>query len=123
MDRRAEEDRRKIERFTSPPVREHFKQIKICVRLFSVITFGGVNYSLINGVLSRSPADLTFGFFMAFIFTLLTAFLHRYASSISDYLENESIYNLDRAMERQSILWIVSMFLAIMWTVVYFVFN
>lgn len=123
MDRRAEEDRRKIERFTSPPIREHFRQIKVCVRLFSIITFAAVIYSLISGVLSQSPADLTFGFFMAFVFALLTAFLHRYALSISEYLANESIYNLDRSMERQSILWIVGIFLAIMWVIVYFVFN
>ncbi len=123
MDRRQEEDQRKTERFSSPPIREHFRQINICVRFLYVLTFSGSGFCLVRGIALGGAVDISFGFFMAFIFGLFTAFLYRYSSAINDYLHNESIGNLDKAMERQSVFWMISAFMSVIWTLVYFVFN
>lgn len=123
MDRRQEEDRRKVDRFSSPPIREHFRQINICVRFLTVLTFGGSVFCIVRGVATGGAVEISFGIFMGFIFALLTAFLYRYSVAIHDYLYNESVNNLDKAMERQSVFWIVTTFMAVVWTLVYFVFS
>jgi hypothetical protein len=123
VDRKQEEDRRKTERFSSPPIREHFRQINICVRFVFVLTFAGAIFCLVRGFSLGGAEEISFGFFMAFVFGLLTTFLYRYSSGIHDYLYNESIGNLDKAMERQAVFWMIATFMAVIWTLVYFVFN
>ncbi|MEK6555119.1 MAG: hypothetical protein AABZ31_07765 [Bdellovibrionota bacterium] len=122
MDRRQEEDRRKVERFSSPPVREHLRQIAMCLRFLSVLTFSGEAYGLVKGVLSGISVDVAFGVFTAFVFGCITVLMHRYAAGIKDYLFNESVGNLEKAMERQAMFWIVLCFLALIGVVGFFVY-
>lgn len=123
MDRRQDDDRRKVDRFSSPPIREHFRQINICARFLFVLTFAGAIFALVRGFSLGGAVEISFGFFLAFIFTLLTVFLYRYSVAIQDYLYNESLGNLDKAMERQSVFWMVTAFMSVVWTLVFFVFN
>lgn len=87
------------------------------------MTFSACVYCLVRGFSIGGVEEISLGFFLAFIFGILTAFLYRYSVAINAYLYNESVANLDRAMERQSVFWIMAVFVAIIWTIVYFVFN
>ena len=122
MERRQEEDRRKVERFSSPPVREQMRQIGMCLRFLSVLTFSAFAYSLVRGFLSGTSTDVTFGVFVAFVFGCLTIVMHRYAAAIKDFLFNESVGNLEKAKERESVFWIVLCFLALISTVSFFLY-
>jgi hypothetical protein len=123
VDRRQEEDRRMAEPVSNPCVREHLRQINICLRFVFTMTFAGAIFSLVRGFSLGGADEISLGAFMAFGFGLITVFLYRYSSAIQDYLYSETTGNLDKAMERQSVFWMVSTFMAVIWTIVYFVFN
>jgi hypothetical protein len=115
QERRGEtnsDDRRKIERITSPQMRIHFQQIRWVMLFLAILMVGSSIYNFIGGVagsLSSSGSVLEFstGLFMGVIFFILAFVFWRYHHSIKLFLENESASNLDRMMERQTISWIV----------------
>lgn len=126
MDRREDsDDRRKVERISSPPVREHFKQISMCLRFLLVLTFAGAVYSVARGFVQAgaTAVDTSFGLFMGFIFGFITVLLFRYATAIQEYLATESVGNLDKVMERQSIFWIAISFLTLIWVIAFFIYS
>jgi uncharacterized MnhB-related membrane protein len=124
MERRQDgEDRRKIERFSSPPVRLHFRQINIFIHFLTILCFCGALYNIFHGIRLGTPVEITFGVFMAVIFGMLAAALYGYSVAIQAFLTNESISNLDRAMEKQSALWFLIFVLTLIYTIVYFIFG
>ena len=122
MDRRQDDDRRKVERFSNPPIREHLRQIAMCLRFLSVLSFSAGAYALIKGVLSGISVDVAFGVFTAFVFGAVTILMYRYAAGIKDYLFNESVGNLEKASERQAMFWIVLCFLSLIAVIGFFVY-
>jgi hypothetical protein len=60
---------------------------------------------------------------MAVMFGLITVALYSYSLAIQEFLNNESLSNLDRAMERQSVFWFLVFVLSFLYTIVYFIFG
>jgi hypothetical protein len=122
MDRRQDDDRRKVERFSNPPIREHLRQIAMCLRFLSVLSFSAGAYVLVKGLMSGISSNVAFGVFTACVFAVFTVLMHRYAAGIKDYLGNESVGNLEKASERQAMLWIVLCFLAVIMCIGFFIY-
>jgi hypothetical protein len=120
--REKSDDRRKIERFTNPPVRSHFKQIHLFINFLTVFTFSTGVYHVAMGFYKGDSGSVVMGIFMGIMAFVVTTFMFRYSRALKDYLANESLGNLDRAMETQSGLWFVIAFMTIIYTIVYFVF-
>ena len=97
--------------------------MQIFVNFLTVLAFSAGVYHLFLGFYHGHPDTVTMGVFMAILAFVLTYFLFGYGRSLQDYLANESLGNLDRAMEKQAALWFVIFFLATIYTVVYFVFG
>jgi hypothetical protein len=125
LERRHEqkEDRRKIERFTNPPVRSHFRQIHIIINFLTLLSFAGGVYHLARGFYHGDSDNIVMGVFMSVLAFVVTTFMFRYGTALRDYLSNESLGNLDRAMETQSALWFVIAFMSGIYTVIYFIFG
>jgi hypothetical protein len=121
--RQDNDDRRKIERFSSPPVRAHYRQINIFIHFLTLLSFAAGVFHLGRGFYIGQPREVTMGVFMAVLAFVLTYFLFAYGKSLSDYLANESLGNLDRATEKQVALWFVISFLTVAYTLVYFIFG
>jgi hypothetical protein len=123
VDRRQEEDRRTTERYSSPPIREHCRQINICLRFLLLLAFAASIFCLVRGFSVGGVEEISLGVFLASIFGVVAAFIYRYSVALSAYLHHESVANLDRAMERQAVFWMVASFMSVIFTLVYFVFN
>ncbi len=97
----------------------------MCLRFLLVLTFAGAVYSVVRGFVEAgsTAVDTSFGLFMGFIFGFVTVLLYRYAAAIQDYLVNESLGNLDKVMERQSIFWIATSFLTLVWVIAFFIYS
>jgi len=121
--RQDQEDRRKIERFSNPPVRSHFKQLHILVTYLLVIAFSAGVFHLARGFYFFSPEAISMGVFMAILAFVLTAFMYRYRVALGDYLAKESLGSLDRAMESLAALFFVIAFLATIYSLTYFIFG
>ncbi|MEQ1664857.1 MAG: hypothetical protein ABL927_05725 [Bdellovibrionales bacterium] len=115
QERRGEtnsDDRRKIERITSPQMKIHFQQIRWVMLFLAFLMIGSSIFNLVSGISSGimaggSVLEFSSGFFVGVIFFTLAFVFWRYHHSIKLFLENESASNLDRMMERQTISWIV----------------
>lgn len=111
QERRGEtnsDDRRKIERITSPQMKIHFQQIRWVMLFLAILMVGSSIYNLVSGIMAGgSVLEFSSGFFVGVIFFTLAFVFWRYHHSIKLFLENESASNLDRMMERQTISWIV----------------
>lgn len=112
MDRRAEEDRRKVDRFSHPQIQVHFRQTQFCLRFLVILTAIGAVFSVVKGLATGQSQDFAFGVFLATLLTCVLVLLHRYHIGIRDYLTNESVGNLDKVIERQFQFWMVFSFLA-----------
>lgn len=123
MERRNDsDDRRKIERFTNPPVRSHFRQTQILINIMSLFAFSAGIFQLGRGFYYGMPETVTMGVFKSVLAFVVTVFLIRYGKALTNYLANESMGSLDRAMESQAALWFIIFFLTIIYGITYFVF-
>lgn len=119
-DRRHDaDDRRIIERFSSPHMNSHLKQMR-WVLLFLILLSGGA--AIYNGITAVTRTGISYNVFCVVKFFTLALLFWRYYSSILLFLENESSSNLDRMMERQIIAWIAIGFFSSIYAVSIMIF-
>ncbi len=126
MDRRTvieeSHDRRKIPRFQN-------KSIYVTLTEIRRWTLGFCAILLLLGIgplvesLVVNPSDLTRRTFFLVAFCLLALPLYRYSKSIKFYLANESITNLERLFEDQSLLLKTIGILGTIFSIVYLIFS
>ncbi len=117
------EDRRKIERFSNAAVVQNFGQIRnFTYAIMAIAFFKGV-FHLYTGVSEGTPESLTYAIIAAILLFFMTGFLLRYSSALSAYLKNESVGNLERALEHQTQLFFVTTFYIIMAIAAFAIFG
>lgn len=117
MERRQEEDRRKVERVSNPAIREQLRLIGICLKVLMTVTLFKTVYHLVDGFSDGASTEVAFGLFLAVIFISIFILLFRYSAAIKDFLFNESYGNLEKAFERQATFWIATCFLSVIWII------
>lgn len=123
MERRnIPEERRKIPRFSDPVVKDYTRQVKSMTAVFCLLTFITAVFKLYVGVVAGTAMAISYALFVSVIFILLTVFSYRYYQSLKDYIENESVTNLNRSMERLSLLLVLLCFCYVLYAVVYAIF-
>lgn len=123
MERRgADDERRKIPRFSDPVVKDYTRQVKTMMAVLCLLTFITAVYKLYVGVVVGTGKALSYALFVSVIFFLLTTFSFRYYQSLNDYIANESVTNLNRSMERLSLFLVLLCFCYILYAVVYAIF-
>lgn len=88
-----------------------------------VLCFLAGVYHLSRGIYIGESESIAMGIFLATMAFVVTTYLFKYSSALKDYLTKESLGSLDRAMETLSALWFVVVFLSVIYTVVYFIFD
>jgi hypothetical protein len=124
VDRRKDpEDRRKIERFTFPPVRSHFQQTRRLVLVLAAFgSIAGV-WFLARGVYSGDPGAIALSLLPAILSFMLAFVFFRYGRTLKIYLDTESLGSLDRAMEAQASLWLIVVFMIVVYQAIVWLFG
>lgn len=118
--RKENEDRRVIERVSSPHMRIHLSQLRWCLLFMTCLLAAAAIYNILN---IQSLTALSSNLILAISFIVLAALVWRYYSLVLFFLENESSSNLDRVMETQSITWFGIAFFTVFFACVYFIFK
>lgn len=119
-DRRHElDDRRIIERFSSPHMNSHLKQLRWVLLFFTLFAGGAAIYNIVTAI---TLTGISYNVFCVFKFFTLGILFWRYYASVLLFLENESSSNLDRMMERQIVTWLAIAFFSAIYAVSVMIF-
>ena len=116
--RKKEDDRRVIERVSSPHMRLQYEHMRWLL-LFLTLVFGGI--AIFNLISVSTVTEFTHGALTAVIFVILSVLMFRYYNAVLLFLANESSSNLDRTLERQATCWIAISFFVVIYITKYFV--
>lgn len=118
--RKSANDRRIIERVSSPHMRLHLKQIRWSLLILTIVSGASALYFFSTG---NGVTEISYGVFVGIMFLVISSLIWRYYKSILLFVENESASNLDSTMEKQSTLWMAITFFSIVYTISYFLFR
>jgi hypothetical protein len=106
------DDRRKIQRFSENTMLSHINQIKWWSRAL-FLTCVAASVGQFGWGFYEGGRALGEGIFYATVFALAAVLLQRYLSAVKDYLNNHSVAQMDKMIERQLHLFTVGGVLAV----------
>ena len=99
-------DRRIIERFSDTRVREGMMQIRFWIRVVFGLLVAIAMVRLAYGAY-RGAQFITHSIFDSTFLAIYASTIYQYDRSIGLYLENESVSNFERTVDRQRNIWMV----------------
>ncbi|OFZ16930.1 MAG: hypothetical protein A2Z20_09500 [Bdellovibrionales bacterium RBG_16_40_8] len=118
--RQDSDDRRIIDRVSNPHIRMHMGQLKWCLLIMTIICGGASLYNVIRAFLR---ASMSYSIILSIVFFIIAFVIWRYYQAVLLFLQNESVSNLDRLLERQSIVWVATVFFSVVFSAVFFIFR
>ncbi|MCB0349686.1 MAG: hypothetical protein KDD38_00800 [Bdellovibrionales bacterium] len=118
--RKESDDRRVIERVSSPHMRVHLNQLRSCLLFMTFFLSATAIYNIAN---ISSFTEFSIQSILAITCIVLAVLVFRYYRLVLFFLDNESSSNLDRVLGIQSITWFALAFFAVFYASVYFIFK
>ncbi|MCB0366825.1 MAG: hypothetical protein H6624_06935 [Bdellovibrionaceae bacterium] len=110
-------DRRIIERFSDSRVRDGMMQIRFWIRIVFGILVAIAMVRLSYGVY-RGVQYVTHAIFDGTFLAIYASTIYQYDRSIGIYLENESVNNFEKTVDRQRTIWMVFSILSALYLLV-----
>ncbi|MCB9025876.1 MAG: hypothetical protein H6625_06135 [Bdellovibrionaceae bacterium] len=119
---KAEEDQRKIARFTENELNQSLKQISMWLKVLYVLTVIVAGFEVVWSV-SKGLEYMTQGFFFGAVFIMLSILLWRAMFLIKAFLKNHSVSNLKRVHEQFNILFAYMAIVGVIFYIVTFLYR